>query len=212
MEQFLNIPNPIGFLWLILVGLSMMIAFLVLKFTKLEWDDVLVGWMVSITIIITISLWGAHKIERVNVSDYQWKQIYTNNMNAKIDLKPVGFLTNRSGKEIIEVGKPLGKNAHLFVSNNMSNQPDHTYYDIVAKTDNEIATKRVELSKVISDGEITGNSKIVKIEYRPYNGYYHKWGSHIGSRIDALENSAEIQITIQNETGEKLNDLFNPEK
>lgn len=43
MEQFLNIPNPIGFLWLILVGLSMMIAFLVLKFTKLEWDDVLVG-------------------------------------------------------------------------------------------------------------------------------------------------------------------------
>lgn len=44
MEQFLNIPNPIGFLWLILVGLSMMIAFLVLKFTKLEWDDVLVGW------------------------------------------------------------------------------------------------------------------------------------------------------------------------
>lgn len=125
MEQFLNIPNPIGFLWLILVGLSMMIAFLVLKFTKLEWDDVLVGWMVSITIIITISLWGAHKIERVNVSDYQWKQIYTNNMNAKIDLKPVGFLTNRSGKEIIEVGKPLGKNAHLFVSNNMSNQPDH---------------------------------------------------------------------------------------
>ena len=51
MEQFLNIPNPIGFLWLILVGLSMMIAFLVLKFTKLEWDDVLVGWMVSITII-----------------------------------------------------------------------------------------------------------------------------------------------------------------
>ena len=38
------------------------IAFLVLKFTKLEWDDVLVGWMVSITIIITISFWGAHKI------------------------------------------------------------------------------------------------------------------------------------------------------
>lgn len=213
MEQFLNIPNPIGFLWLILVGLSMMIAFLVLKFTKLEWDDVLVGWMVSITIIIIISLWGAHKIERVNVSDYQWKQIYTNNMNAKIDLKPVGFLTNRSGKEIIEVGKPLGKNAHLFVNNNMSNNyPNHINYDIVAKTDNEIVTKRVELSKVISDGEITGNSKIVKIKYRPYNGYHQKWGSNIGEIIPALKDSAEIQITIQNETSEKLNDLFNPEK
>ena len=115
-------------------------------------------------------------------------------MNAKIDLKPVGFLTNRSGKEIIEVGKPLGKNAHLFVSNNMSNRPDHTYYDIVAKTDNEIATKRVELSKVISDGEITGNSKIVKIEYRPYNGYYQKWGSHIGSRIDALKTAQKFKL------------------
>lgn len=212
MEQFLNIPNPIGFLWLLLVGLSMIIAFLFLKFTKLEWDEVLVGWMVSITVIITISLWGAHKIERVNVSDYQWKQIYTNDMNAQIDLKPVGFLTNRSGKTVIKVGKPLGKNAHLFTNNISNNHPNHINYDIIAKTNNEIAIKRVELSKVISDGEITANSKIVKIKYRPYNSYYQKWGSYIGSRIDALENSAEIQITIQNETDNKLNDLFNPEK
>ena len=211
MEQFLSIPNPIGLVWLLLVGLSIIITFLVLKFTKLEWDEVLVRWMVSIAVIITISLWGAHKIERVNLSDYQWKQVYTNDMDAQIDLKPVGFFLNGSGKTTIEVGKPLGKNASLFKTNG-SNYPNHIYYDIIAKTDTEIATKRVELSKVISDGEITGNSKIVKIEYRPYNGYYQKWGSHIGSRIDALENSAEIQITIQNETSEKLNDLFNPEK
>lgn len=107
MEQFLSIPNPIGLVWLLFVVLSMMIASLVLKFTKLEWDEVLVRWMASIAVIITISLWGAHKIERVNLSDYQWKQIYTNDMDAQIDLKPVGFFLNGSGKTVIEVGKPL---------------------------------------------------------------------------------------------------------
>lgn len=73
MEQFLSIPNPIGVVWLLLVVLAMIIAFLVLKFTKLEWDEVLVGWMASIVVIITISLYGAHKIEKVNLSDYSWK-------------------------------------------------------------------------------------------------------------------------------------------
>lgn len=211
MEQFLSIPNPIGLVWLLLVGLSMIIAFLVLKFTKLEWDEVLVGWMASIVVVITISLYGAHKIERVNVSNYQWKQIYTNDMDAQITLKPAGFLTNRSKKTVIEVGQPLGENAYLFKTDG-SNYPNHIHYDIVAKTDNEIASKRVELSKVISDGEITGNSKIVKIHYRPYNGYYQKWGSHTGGRIDTPEGGEEIQITIQNETNNKLNKLFDPEK
>ena len=75
-----------------------------------------------------------------------------------------------------------------------------------------MTTKRVELSKVISDGEITANSKIVKIEYRPYNGYYQTWGSHTGNRIDTPEGGEEIRITIQNETNNKLNDLFTPLK
>lgn len=211
MEQFLSIPNPIGFVWLLLVGVSVIIAFIIIKFTKLEWDDVLLGWLMSLSLITAVSLYNADHIERVNVSDYQWKQIYTNNMEAQINLKPAGFLINRSEKTIIEVKKPLGKNAYLFKTG-MANYPNHIYYDIIATTTDEMTTKRVELSKVISDGEITANSKIVKIEYRPYNGYYQTWGSHTGNRIDTPEGGEEIRITIQNETNNKLNDLFTPLK
>lgn len=211
MEQFLSIPNPIGFIWLILIVLSIIIAYFVLKFTKLEWDDVLLGWIMALSLITAVSLYNANHIDRVNLSDYQWKQIYTNDMNAQINLKPVGFFTNRSEKTIIEVEKPLGKNAYLFKTG-MANYPNHIYYDIIATTNDEMTTKKVELSKVISDGEITANSKIVKIEYRPYKGYYQTWGSHKGNPIDTQEGGEEIQITIQNETNNKLNDLFNPVK
>lgn len=68
------------------------------------------------------------------------------------------------------------------------------------------------MSNVIVDGEITNASRITKIEYRPYDGYRQKLGSTTGDIIPALEGSAEIRITIQNDAGPKLNDLFNPEK
>ena len=210
LEQFLSIPNGLGLLWLVLTIVSAIIAIVITKITEIEWYDALFCWMISMIFIIACILYGASEIERVNVSDYQWKQIYTNDMDADIQLKPIGFLTNRSGKIIVEAGKPLGDNTYLF-ADKMSNPPYHIDYDIIAKTNDEKTTKRVEVSKVISDGEITASSKIVKIEYRPYKGYYQKWGSHTGNLIEIPEGSAEIQITIQNETHNKLDDLFSPD-
>lgn len=51
---------------------------------------------------------------------------------------------------------------------------------------------------------------MVRLHYRPYKGYYQKLGSATGDMIPALEGSAEIRVTIQNEEGGKLNDLFKP--
>ena len=211
LEKFLSIPNSFGLLWMVLTILSIIIAVIITKRTKLEWDDVLMGWAIPYLAILIFCCYGTYRVEQVNVSDYQWKQIYTNDIDAKVTLEPAGFFVNSNGKIVVEAGQALGKNAHLFKVGE-SNRPTQLRYDIVAKIDKETVTKRVELSNVIVDGEITKTSKIVKIEYRPYKGYYQKLGLTTGDMIPALEDSAEIRVTIQNETSEKLNDLFNPEK
>lgn len=211
LEKFLSIPNPFALLWFALTIISIIIAVIITRRTELEWDDVLMMWMISNLAILIFCGYGTDRVEQVNVSDYQWKQIYTNDIDAKVTLKPAGFFVNSNGKIIVEAGQALGENAHLFEVGK-SNRPNQINYDIVAKTDKEAVTRRVELSNVIVDGEITKDSKIVKIEYRPYKGYYQKLGSTTGDMIPALEGSAEIRVTIQNEGSRKLNDLFKPEK
>lgn len=211
LEKFLSIPNPFALLWFALTIISIIIAVIITRRTELEWDDVLMMWMISNLAILIFCGYGTDRVEQVNVSDYKWKQIYTNDIDAKVTLKPAGFFVNSNGKIIVEAGQALGENAHLFEVGK-SNRPNQINYDIVAKTDKEAVTRRVELSNVIVDGEITKDSKIVKIEYRPYKGYYQKLGSTTGDMIPALEGSAEIRVTIQNEGSRKLNDLFKPEK
>ena len=122
-----------------------------------------------------------------------------------------GNFVNSNGEITLEAGQLISDKAYLFRVNE-SNRPNQIYYEIIAQTDDEIITKRVELSNVIVDGEITNASRITKIEYRPYDGYRQKLGSTTGDIIPALEGSAEIRVTVQNETSNKLNDLFNPEK
>ena len=211
LEKFLSIPNPFMLLWLVLTILSITIVVIVTKRTELEFDDVLMMWMISNLAILIFCGYGTDRVEQVNVSDYQWKQIYTNDIDAKVTLEPAGFFVNGNRHTVVEAGQALGENAHLFEVGK-SNRPNQINYNIVAKTDKETVTKRVELSNVIVDGEITKTSKIVKIEYRPYKGYYQKLGSATGDMIPALEGSAEIRVTIQNSANSKLNDLFDPEK
>lgn len=211
LEKFLSIPNSFGLLWMVLTVLSIVITIVIAKRKKIDWDDALIGWMMFFIIIIVSCFYGATQVEQVNVSDYLWKQIYNNDIGAKVTLKPVGFFVNSNGEITLEAGQLISDKAYLFRVNE-SNRPNQIYYEIIAQTDDEIITKRVELSNVIVDGEITNASRITKIEYRPYDGYRQKLGSTTGDIIPALEGSAEIRITIQNDAGPKLNDLFNPEK
>lgn len=207
LEKFLSIPNSFGLLWLVLTMLSVIVTVVIAKRKKIDWDDALICWLAPFLIIILSCFYGATQVEQANVSDYSWKQIYNNDIDAKVTLKPVGFFVNSNGEITLHAGAELGKNSHLFKQDRPT-----INYEITAQIGNETITKRVELSKVVSDGEITNNSKIVKIEYRPYKGYYQKLGVATGDMIPALEGSAEIRVTVQNETSNKLNDLFNPEK
>ena len=212
LEKFLSIPNSFGLLWMVLTVLSIVITIVIARRKKIDWDDALIGWMMFFIIIIVSCFYGGVKTEQVNVSNHPWKQVYTNDMNAKITLKPIGFFVNSNGQITLEAGQPIGDKAYLFRVDESNHRPNQIYYEITAQTDGETITKRVELSKVIVDGEITNTSRITKIEYRPYDGYYQTLGSTTGNIIPALEGSAEIRIKIQNDTSPKLNYLFDSEK
>ena len=206
LEKFLSIPNSFGVLWLVLTVLSIIVTVIIAKRKKIDWDDALRNWMLPHLVIMIFCLVVGGRVEYVNVSDYSWKQIYTNDMGAKVTLKQVELWMDNN--HTLNAGEELGEYAYLL----KPNRPTRADYEITARVDGETVTKHAEISEVIVDGEITSTSKIVKIEYRPYKSYYQKLGSTTGDMIMAPEGSAEIRITLQNSTNSKLNDLFNPEK
>lgn len=206
LEKFLSIPNSFGVLWLVLTILSIIVTYVIARRKNLDWDDAIRGWFLPFFVVIVFCLEYGTRVEYINVSDYPWKQIYTNNINAEVTLKRVELWADNN--HTLNAGEELGENAYLL----RPDRPARTDYEITARVDGETVTKRAEISEVISDGEITSTSKIVKIEYRPYKGYYQKLGSTTGDRIPALEGSAEIRVTLKNSANSKLNDLFDPEK
>ena len=103
LEKFLSIPNSFGVLWLVLTLLSIIVTVIIARCKKIEWDDALMGWMVSYLVILIFCICMGIRVEKVTVSDYQWKQVYTNGINAKVTLEPVGFFVNNDAQ--IEAGQ-----------------------------------------------------------------------------------------------------------
>ena len=207
IEKLLSYPHLLATLFLIVLMIALVLFFVFVKYKKMDADKALeiVGIFLGLT--FGSSLYISDNVQRTYVSDYTWKQIYTNNVNADVTLKQIEFL---SESHDIKVGKPLDFYEQLF--DNIKKHNEQRTFEITAKNDNETVTKTAQLTQVISDGEITKNSKIVKVEYRPVKGYYQKLWSFTGNLIDAPKDSAEIRVTIQNESQSELNNLFEPTK
>lgn len=210
IENLLSYPHLLATLFLIVLMIALVLFVVFVKYKEMDGDKALeiVGIFLGLT--FGSSLYISDNVQRTYVSDYTWKQIYTNNVNADVTLKQIEFL---SESHDIKVGKPLDCYERLF--DNIKKHNEQRTFEITAKNDNETVTKTAQLTQVISDGEITKNSKIVKVEYRPVKGYYQKLWSFTGNLIDAPKDSAEIRVTIQNESQNELNelnDLFEPTK
>lgn len=207
IENLLSYP-PVTEKSLILVSaITGILLTALIKYKKIEFDKAMAISGIFLTVVLGAQLYLSHKVQRTYVSDYAWKQIYTNDKNADVTLTQIGFLYKSKD---IDAGKPLDYNKDWFDDpGNLQEQP---LFEITVKNDNETVTKTAKLTQVISDSEITKNSKIVKVEYRPVKGYYQKLWSFTGNLIEAPKDSAEIRVTIQNESQSELNDLFEPTK
>lgn len=134
----------------------------------------------------------------------EWKEIYKNELDADVKLKlhspiydfVVGLPTE------LTAGKPLDIKPQE-LKQNMSGTLT------IQKGDTKV-TRYVKLNNesFISDGDISEYSKIVKVEYRPIEGYTNSVYGQSGDFIK-IENIGEVRLTLETSEDEKqLNELL----
>lgn len=139
-----------------------------------------------LTLAVTIS-----EIRSVPVSSHRWKTIYQNKDEVDVYLKYKrrGFLiiNNSSFKS----GDQLGEDFDVFKENHE--------LEMVASKNGFERSKTVYLSKenIISDSEISENSKIVKIEYRKVDYYETRLKSYRGKRSVDSKHEYEVRVTLE---------------
>lgn len=140
-------------------------------------------------------------------SNSEWKEIYTNNINAEIILNlktDEGYLiSNATG------GKSLGSDYKDYNTNSNMNGT------ILAKNGDLEETKTIHVNKsdIIYEGEVTPTSKITKIEYRPAEQMYKTVFGYNGKPSDA-DKDGLVRITISDDDSPErtaLKNLFNNE-
>lgn len=152
-----------------------------------------------LTLAVTIS-----EIRSVPVSSHRWKTIYQNKDEVDVYLKYKrrGFLiiNNSSFKS----GDQLGEDFDVFKENHE--------LEMVASKNGFERSKTVYLSKenIISDSEISENSKIVKIEYRKVDYYETRLKSYRGKRSVDSKHEYEVRVTLEKgaATGKELDKLL----
>ena len=142
-----------------------------------------------LTLAITIG-----EIRSVPVSSHQWKTIYQNKDEVDVYLKYKrhGFLI--ISKSSFKSGDQLGEDFSVFKENHK--------LEMVASKNGFEKSKTVLLSKenIISDSEISENSKIVKIEYRKIDYYESSLRSYRGKRSIGSMPEYEVRVTLEKDT------------
>lgn len=165
----------------------------------------------ALFVVPTIIIFSALSISNATNLEYtsnsEWKTIYENNIDAEIILNlktDKGYLISNAigGKSIGTDYKDYNKNSDMNGT-------------ILAKKDNSEETKTIHVNKadIIYDGELTPNSKITKIEYRPAKQMYQTLFGHNGKPLNANKDGL-VRITISDDNSPErtaLKNLFSNE-
>lgn len=141
-----------------------------------------------VTIPITLTFIHSNSTTETKYGD--WKEIYTNEINADVKLDILG-----STSDLI-AGKSINTNPKYLDLN--------TKAKLIVQKDDTTITKDVKLNKdsFIKNDNITKNSKIVKVEYRTIEGYTKSAFCQTGDFIE-LKDTGEVRITIEPSDDEK---------
>lgn len=159
--------------------------------------------MVITLVLISIMFYIKSNTTEEYTHNSDWKVIYTNDIDAKVDLKLE--VDNLLGlKKRITAGEQL-KNTHRILQTTRNGILTATKGD--SKENKKI---RLDKSNVIVSGSLSSTSKITKIEYRPVTGKrntaFGKYGDEMTPDIDG-----EVRVTIESnedENAKKLKALF----
>lgn len=158
--------------------------------------------MVITLVLISIMLYIKSNTTEEYTHNSDWKVIYTNDIDAKIELHvEVGNLIGL--KKRITAGEQIKTHRILQTTRNGT---------LTATKGDSKENKKIRLDKsnVIVSGSLSSTSKITKIEYRPVTGKrntaFDKYGDEMTPDIDG-----EVRVTIESnedENAKKLKALF----
>ena len=91
IEKLLSYPHFLATLFLIVLMIALVLFVVFVKYKEMDADKALkiVGIFLGLT--FGGSLYISDNVQRTYVSDYTWKQIYTNDVNADVTLKQLNF-------------------------------------------------------------------------------------------------------------------------
>lgn len=148
--------------------------------------------------IIFGTIFFASQITTEYTSDSEWKEVYTNEIDAEVTIN----LETNDGHRIYEAtdGKPLGDD-YKKLSTYMNGT-------IVATKGDLQETKKIHLDKnnIVHENELTPTSKITKIEYKPVTKMYP---TVFGYRGDAEKSDKDgiVRITISDDKSPERKEL-----
>lgn len=199
IHYILSSPDSIGLG--IILGLSAFIVLGVITFILMYLDldttsDVttILAFISLIILPITSMIVDSNSTKEIKYGN--WKEIYTNDLNADVKLRSrAGSLQLTAGESINTDPKNLDKE---WITK-LTIQKDDT------KLERQVSVNK---DSFITNGEISKNSKIVKFEYRTIEGYMKSAFGQTGDFIE-LKDTGEVHITIEPSDDEKkLNELL----
>lgn len=142
------------------------------------------------------------KITTKYVSDSEWKEVYTNQINANVTLK---IKHCRACRYLNLTGGSKIKDHYKDYTNSM-------FGKIKAEKDDLTEEKTIHIDKddIVQENDVTSTSKLSKIEYKPATGMYKEIFGHRG-KIEKSDKDGMVRITIsddKNEEREQLKSLF----
>lgn len=142
------------------------------------------------------------KITTKYVSDSEWKEVYTNQINVNVTLK---IKHCRACRYLNLTGGSKIKDHYKDYTNSM-------FGKIKAEKDDLTEEKTIHIDKddIVQENDVTSTSKLSKIEYKPATGMYKEIFGHRG-KIEKSDKDGMVRITIsddKNEEREQLKSLF----
>lgn len=155
---------------------------------------------VSITSALTIFF-----LTKQPISNKAWKQVYTNNENASVEII---FEDGYQGKYSIKAGESSSDSIQKLYNKFNNNSVVYDVKITVSQGKNKL-TKIVAISKdnFVRNKVDLNNSLVTKVEYRPIEGFARKMFGESGTPEESDE-TGEIKIILGSSENKKLKKIF----
>lgn len=139
------------------------------------------------------------------ISNESWKQVYTNNENASVE---ISFEGEEQGKYTIKAGENSSDSIQKLYNKLNSDSVVCDVKITVSQGENKF-TKVVAISKdnFVRNKVDLNNSQVTKVEYRPIEGFARKMFGETGTPEEDDE-TGEIKITLGSSENQNLKKIF----